>query len=275
MTASRWTTALAAGMSSAAITYGLTRLLSSAGSLGRTNFRGDETSLAEGFATATALTGCSLARGDIAAATAVGTSALIGAVDDFDAGRHDGPDPAKGLRGHWKALRSGHVSTGVLKVLTIGSASVLYAAHTKRARGRNAIDLVLDSVIIAGSANIANLFDLRPGRALKMSGMCASVATLVQADPRAYGAVMGAIIGSAPTDLSARTMLGDMGANPLGVHVGMLASHPDSRAFRALMALLTVVLIGAAEKVSFSTIIDNQPLLRALDRLGTTRAVRE
>ncbi|MDO5719949.1 MAG: hypothetical protein Q4P05_04380 [Actinomycetaceae bacterium] len=275
MTAPRWAPALAAGMSSAAITYGLTRLLSTADSLARKNYRGDSISLAEGFAIATALTGCSLARGDLAAAVAVGSAAVVGAADDFDAGRHDGPAPAKGLRGHWKALQSGHVSTGVLKVLAIGSASALYAARTRRVRNRTISDFMLDSVIIAGSANIANLFDLRPGRALKMSAMCASVANLVQSNPRAYGAVMGSISGSAPTDLSARTMLGDMGANPLGLYVGMLATHPDSRAFRAVMALLTVGLIGAAEKVSFSTIIDQQPLLRALDRLGTQRDGRE
>lgn len=275
MTAPRWTAAIAAGISSAAITYGLTRLLSSADSLSRTNFRGDTASLAEGFAVATALTGCSLARGDVVAATAVGAAAMVGAADDFDAGRHDGPAPAKGLRGHWRALKSGHVSTGVLKVLTIGSVSVLYAARTRRARGRAMSDVVLDSVIIAGSANIANLFDLRPSRALKMSGMCASVATVAQPDPRAYGAVIGSIIGSAPTDFSARTMLGDMGANPLGLYVGILAAHPNSRTFRSLMALLTVVLIGAAEKISFSDVIDHQPILRTLDRIGTPRALRE
>lgn len=275
MTAARLPIVLTVGASAATLTFAINRLLESADSLSRTNYRGERISLSEGFAIAAALTGCSLARGDLTAATSLSATALVGAVDDFDNGRHDGPDTAKGLRGHWRALRNGHVSTGVLKVATIGSAGALYAAKYRRTRGRNTLDFFLDTTIIAGSANIANLFDLRPGRALKTSAMCATFATLIQAQPRAYAALMGAIAAVARTDLAGRTMLGDFGANPLGLHVGILAANPDSRAFRIAMAILTVGLVGAAERVSFTEIIHSTPVLRFLDELGIASDNRE
>ncbi|MDO5729886.1 MAG: hypothetical protein Q4P71_09740 [Actinomycetaceae bacterium] len=275
MTASRLPIVLTVGMSAATITFVINRLLESADSLSRTNYRGDQTSLSEGFAVATALTGCSIARGDYAGATALTTTALVGAIDDFDNGRHDGPRKAKGLRGHWNALKNGHLSTGVLKVAAIGSAGALYAAKYRRTRGRNLFDFVLDTTIIAGSANIANLFDLRPGRALKTSAMCASLATIAHAEPRAYASLIGTIAAVVQTDLSGRTMLGDFGANPLGLQVGILASAPDSRAFRTVMALLTLGLIGASERVSFTELIRSTPALRYLDELGIPTENRE
>lgn len=275
MTAARLPIVLTVGASAAAITCAISRLLESADSLSRANFRGERTSLSEGFAVAAALTGCSIARGDFTAATSLSATALIGAVDDFDNGRHDGPHTAKGLRGHWQALKNGHISTGVLKVATIGSAGALYAAKYRRTRGRNVLDFVLDTTIIAGSANIANLFDLRPGRALKTSAMCATLATMIQAEPRAWAALMGTIAAVARGDLSGRTMLGDFGANPLGLHVGILAANPNSRAFRIAMAILTVGLIAAAERVSFTEIIRSTPALRFLDELGIPAENRE
>jgi F420-0:gamma-glutamyl ligase len=67
-------------------------------------------------------------------------------------------------------------------------------------------------------------------------------------------------------------MLGDVGANTLGMQVGMIAAIPQSRLFRTGMAGITLGLIGAAEVVSFSKVIDSVPFLSKLDQLGVKQA---
>src|SRR5699024_3883221 len=84
-----------------------------------------------------------------------------------------------------------------------------------------ACDIVVTGGVIAGSANLFNLLDLRPGRSLK-----AGLATLALTDHvRAVSwapsaAIAGAAAAAAPDDLAGATMLGDMGANALGAAIG-------------------------------------------------------
>src|SRR5690606_35669277 len=135
----------------------------------RTNHAGNPVSLAEGPVVAGGLllaaAGVPDAPARTAALTAVGAAGALGAVDDF-AER----GASKGLRGHLGALRRGEVTTGALKVLGIPAASVVAAAllrtDARTPVGRLA-DAVLAGGVIAGTANLLNLLDLRPGRALK------------------------------------------------------------------------------------------------------------
>lgn len=260
--------AIAGGIGAAAITHIVTRLVRSDDSLQRTNHKGNPVSLSEGIGVATAMIGSAVARGDLPAAAALTATANAGLADDLEDLRSSGDKSIKGFRGHLGALKEGKVTTGIIKVAVIGSASLGYAVALSHRNDRNFYDLMIDTTIIAGSANISNLFDLRPGRSLKMCGACATFANLFAKEPRAYGSTLGAIIGAAPSDLAGDTMLGDVGANPLGLQVGMLAASPNSRLFRTIMAGLTVGIVGAAEVVSFSKLIDSNKVLTALDQLG-------
>ena len=218
----------------------------------RTNHRGTAVGLHAGPALALAA-GTS---GGAAALVAAATACAVGAYDDV-AGQREHQRTSKGLRGHARALREGTVTSGAVKVVGLAAGGVLAA----RVSGRRGADLLLDGALVAGSANLLNLLDLRPGRALKV-GTVAAVA-LDRPGPAAAAAVL------LPADLRERTMLGDAGANALGAVLGTaLAARLPQRRSRATSLALVAALTAASEVVSYSRVIDAVPPLRALDRLG-------
>lgn len=248
----------------------------------RTNHRGEALTLLEGPAwTAGALTGVALAprlepRVRAAAFLAVGSAAVLGAVDDLT-----GTSDDRGLRGHLGAMARGRLTTGGLKVLGIGATGVAVAAALLPARvtGRRglggAVDVVLAGGVVAGAANLVNLLDLRPGRALKVALLPAPL-VLVGGPAAAplLAVVTGASTAVLPVDLGERGMLGDSGANAAGALLGAAlvagtaASGGRGRAVRAAVLGVLVVLTLASERVSFTAVVEGTPVLRGLDRLG-------
>lgn len=242
----------------------------------RTNHAGNPVSLAEGPVVAGGLllaaAGVPGAPARTAALTAVGAAGALGAVDDF-AER----GASKGLRGHLGALRRGEVTTGALKVLGIPAASVVAAAllrtDARTPVGRLA-DAVLAGGVIAGTANLLNLLDLRPGRALKAGLVLVAAQEALDARTAHTGShvlgggVLGVAAAALPDDLRGETMLGDAGANALGAAIGLrsalTASRPRLVCELAALAALTL----ASERVSFTRIIEQTPGLRELDALG-------
>jgi hypothetical protein len=207
---------------------------------------------------------------------------LAGYIDDVDQGAHDGGKVAKGLKGHLGALAHGQVTTGVIKIAGIGAsalaASSLVGSKTTSVGGK-AADLALNTVLIAGTANLANLLDLRPGRALKATVLVAtplSYFSCAAAKTPASGAsaqrllasgLNAAAITALVEDLQETTMLGDTGANAAGALLGTSLAANDSWKLRLGTALGVVGLILASEKVSFSKVIAANPALNWLDQL--------
>jgi UDP-N-acetylmuramyl pentapeptide phosphotransferase/UDP-N-acetylglucosamine-1-phosphate transferase len=218
-----------------------------------TNHRGATVSLLSGPALALAATAA--ARLPVGAATAAGLGAgLVGAYDDAVGGRDD----AKGFRGHLTALRQRRLTAGLVKIAGIGAVGLVAAAGL---RPRRPLDVLLGGAVVAGSANLVNLLDLRPGRALKVG----AVLSVAVGQP-GVGAACAALL---PGDLGERTMLGDAGANALGAVLGVaLAERLPSRRGRAGALAVLAGLTAASEVVSFSAVIDATPPLRRLDRLG-------
>jgi UDP-N-acetylmuramyl pentapeptide phosphotransferase/UDP-N-acetylglucosamine-1-phosphate transferase len=216
-------------------------------------------------ATATAVLGAPT--GTRAAAAVVGAvSGLVGGYDDLAGAR---PEQArdKGLAGHLAALREGRVSAGAVKVAGIGAAAVAAALLTRRG-GRGAlVDGVLTTGLVAGTANLVNLLDLRPGRAGK-AGILAAAATLGGPAGGLVAGPLGATLAVLPEDLGERVMLGDSGANALGALLGLRLSAVPGRAPRAALLAGVTALTLASEKVSFTRVIEATPGLRELDRLG-------
>ena len=267
----------------------------------RTNFHGATVSLRGGVAMA----GASVASAAVASAlsdqprAALGGvvaslgGAVAGYIDDVDQGAHDGDKVAKGLKGHLGALAHGQVTTGVIKIAGIGASALAASAlvgSKATSVGAKAADLVLNTVLIAGTANLANLLDLRPGRALKATvlvaaplsyfscaGAKAPQATSVTASTAsASGAsaqrllasgLNAAAITALVEDLQETTMLGDTGANAGGALLGTALAANDSWKLRLGAALGVVSLILASEKVSFSKVIAANPALNWLDQL--------
>jgi UDP-N-acetylmuramyl pentapeptide phosphotransferase/UDP-N-acetylglucosamine-1-phosphate transferase len=207
-----------------------------------------------------------------AATAVVGTiSGLVGGYDDLAGAR---PEQArdKGLAGHLAALKSGRVSAGAVKVAGIGAAAAVAAVLTRRgpASGSGAgalADAVLTTGLVAGTANLVNLLDLRPGRAGK-AGVLLAASTLGGPAGGLVAGPLGATLAVLPEDLGERVMLGDCGANALGALLGLrLASIPGRTPRGALLAGV-VALTLASEKISFTKVIEATPGLRELDRLG-------
>lgn len=251
--------------------------------LGRVNFHGRTVSLRGGLgAAAGAVTaGARLwracpapARPALAAVVATAAAGGAGLLDDLDQGAHDGPSPAKGLRGHLRALARGRVTTGVVKVAVIGSGALVGGVLLARGRGggpvATAVDAAGSAVVIASWANLLNLLDLRPGRAAKAAVVVCLplLAGAAGASRLLASGALGTAAATLPEDLMERTMLGDTGANALGALVGTaLAAHP-CRLLRAVAAGTATALVLASERVSFTQVIESTPLLDALDRCG-------
>jgi UDP-GlcNAc:undecaprenyl-phosphate/decaprenyl-phosphate GlcNAc-1-phosphate transferase len=231
----------------------------------RTNHRGEPVTLLEGPAvTAGAIVGAlaqaalgpaGSGRAGAALAVAGAGAAAFGAYDDL-AGSGD----RRGFRGHLGALRQGEVTTGAVKLAGIGVTGLVSAALA----GGPPADVVINAGLVAGGANLLNLFDLRPGRAIKVA---AASAALIGAGGGTVAAPLAAGLALLPEDLGERAMLGDCGANALGAMLGAAAAGLPRPARIALLAGITG-LTAASEKVSFTKVIERTPALHWLDMLG-------
>jgi hypothetical protein len=148
-------------------------------------------------------------------------------------------------------------------------ASALVEADARRSRSRfgRLVNTLLGAGVIAGAANLINLLDLRPGRALKV-GLITSAPLL---GGGAGGLLAGPIGASAvllPADLDEEVMLGDTGANSLGALIGLSVVARTGPAGRAAVLAGLAALTVASEKVSFTKVIESTPGLREFDGLG-------
>lgn len=264
----------AAAGSAAGISYVLGRLVRSRPGgerWQRSNHAGDPVTLLEGpIATAGALTGVAVRyvvrsvvsdekepRRMVAEIVAITGAATVGAYDDLF-----GSTSAKGFRGHLRSLRQGVITSGMIKIAGIGVAGLVAAVIDRPARSgaRGIADVLINTGLIAGTANLINLFDLRPGRAAKV------IIALGGLTPGA-APVTGAAIGVLPADLAGTSMLGDCGANALGAGLGLAAGRLP-RPLRLLALGGVVGLTLASEKISFTRVIQDNPVLRGIDEFG-------
>ena len=230
----------------------------------RINHRGSTLTLAAGPAVAlggaagAALTPGVAMRTRVTGVLLAGTVGAVGLYDDLA-----GSATSKGLRGHLSALRRGEVTSGAVKVGVIGAVGLASAA----AVSDNAIDAVIGGAAVAGHANLLNLLDLRPGRAVKVALLHAPLAVSAPAGAVA-AAGLGAGAGVLADDLGERTMLGDAGANALGAMLGLALVARSGRVARLIHLGVVTALTLASEKVSFTQVIARTPVLRELDQLG-------
>jgi UDP-GlcNAc:undecaprenyl-phosphate/decaprenyl-phosphate GlcNAc-1-phosphate transferase len=222
-------------------------------------------------------------RGSAASFAVAGLGALaFGVLDDLR-----GSAARRGLRGHLGALAHGEVTTGTVKLA--GLAASGFAAALLE--GGSPADVAINSGLVAGGANLLNLFDLRPGRAIKVATLSACLiaaggsggGTVRRAVPTAGGsggstgraaglaaiaAPAGAALALLPADLGEQAMLGDAGANALGALLGAAAARSLPRRARLCLLAGIAALTVASEKVSFTKVIAASPPLNWLDTLG-------
>jgi hypothetical protein len=217
----------------------------------------------------------------------------FGLIDDVFGG-----SDAKGFRGHLTAMLRGKLTTGGLKLLGIGLVSALaaflgqgsWADKSGTALVASAASWVLGTLVIALAANLVNLTDLQPGRALKVYLVLIAVSVpglVVTAFRRLDFAsapgwqmvavsivlVVGPVLAVWRYDLGERGILGDAGANAMGALAGyLLATNLPLWG----LATATIILLAfnlLSEKVSFSRVIEGNALLRWIDGLGRLKDV--
>jgi UDP-GlcNAc:undecaprenyl-phosphate/decaprenyl-phosphate GlcNAc-1-phosphate transferase len=232
----------------------------------RTNHRGEPVSLLEGPAViAGAVAGTLIApglsaRSRAALAVAAAGAGAFGCYDDLA-----GNGGRRGFRGHLGALARGEVTSGAVKLGGIGLTGMAAAA----ALGGAVADQLINAGLTAGGANLLNLFDLRPGRAIKVTlAAGALIGSGRPAGRRGAAVPLGAALALLPEDLAERAMLGDGGANALGAMLGAAAAGALPRPARAAALAAIVGLTAASEVVSFTKVIERTPPLRWLDMLG-------
>lgn len=253
-------------------------------------------------------------------ARTVGAVALVtcafgfGLIDDLFGDRSD-----RGFRGHVGALMAGRLTTGALKLVGIGAASAFAASNVVNStyseqtgalppgwqQGAAWIGTwILATMVIALTANLVNLMDLRPGRALKVylllavagmlgmraDGLFDSLVTRTEflgtALPHPWidwiaGTLSGLAFATGPAiaawklDVTERSMLGDAGANALGALAGFLLASSLPIPGLAIAATLLLVLNLASERVSFSEVVERSRVLMWLDGLGRVRDIEE
>ena len=242
-----------------------------AGTWTRTNHRGEPVTLLEGPALALAAIaapalGSGLSPRVRAALAVAGTGAAVfGGYDDLA-----GDGDRRGFRGHLGALAHGEVTTGAVKLGGIGTTGLVAAAVL----GGAPADVAINTGLVAGGANLLNLFDLRPGRAIKVALASGALLAVAPAEARGGGAgpAVAAPLGAAAAllgeDLGERAMLGDAGANALGALLGVAAAASLPRPARVALLAGIAGLTAASEKVSFTAVIERTPALRWLDMLG-------
>lgn len=188
---------------------------------------------------------------------------LLGLLDDLAGAGESG-----GFSGHLGALRHGRFTTGSLKLFG-GAAVAVVAVQGPRSDSLGRV--VLDAALLALCANLANLFDRAPGRALKVSLLAFAAlvaATGAPAELLGVAVAVGAGAGLLWPDLREKLMLGDVGANVLGGAIGLGVVIATAPATRTVVLLGVLALNLASEAVSFTAVIDRVGALRAFDRAG-------
>lgn len=194
----------------------------------------------------------------VGAASAAAAGAF-GVLDDLT-----GTTDSKGLKGHLGALARGEVTTGAIKIVGLGATGVVAAIVVDR--GRLSASTLAAAGVVAGAANVLNLFDLRPGRALKVA-LLAGIPVAATGSATS-AALVGTALAGLPEDLSGTAMMGDTGANALGALAGVALIEQLGGRSRWLTFGTLVALTLASERVSFSKVIAGNTVLRTVDEWG-------
>jgi UDP-N-acetylmuramyl pentapeptide phosphotransferase/UDP-N-acetylglucosamine-1-phosphate transferase len=196
---------------------------------------------------------------------------LLGWLDDLG-----GSSQRRGFKGHFGALLKGEITTGAIKTFGVGALSLLVSTSFSETW----YSVVLNTLIIALSANFFNLLDVRPGRASKFF-LLFSAGLLVwfwQEPLRVehlqplwlvWGSIFGVIVVLLWYDLKGKLMLGDSGSNLIGGVLGFsFALSSFNLIYKVVAITFLVVMHIIAEFSSISLLFEKIYPLRLFDRWG-------
>ena len=186
---------------------------------------------------------------------------FAGALDDLIGNRN-----VSGLKGHFKSLFKGELTTGGFKALFGGFVGLVVSVCISS----SIVDIIVNTLIIALSTNLMNLFDLRPGRAIKayLVIMIPIYITLTGYTKVFPLLILPNVLAYFNTDLKARGMLGDTGSNVLGISIGVLMALGYGIKVRLAWLVFLILMHLITEKFSLTKIIEKNRVLKFIDNLG-------
>ena len=186
---------------------------------------------------------------------------FAGALDDLIGNRI-----VSGLKGHFKSLFKGELTTGGFKALFGGFVGLVVSVCISS----SIVDIIVNTLIIALSTNLMNLFDLRPGRAIKayLVIMIPIYITLTGYTKVFPLLILPNVLAYFNTDLKARGMMGDTGSNVLGISIGVLMALGYGIKVRLAWLVFLILMHLITEKFSLTKIIEKNRVLKFIDNLG-------
>ena len=186
---------------------------------------------------------------------------FVGIIDDSLGNRG-----VTGLIGHFKALFKGSLTTGAFKALLGGFVGLTLAVTLSK----SIPNIIVATLVVALSTNMMNLFDLRPGRAIKAYVILAIIIFLASAkfNREVMMLIVPAVLAYFYFDLRALTMMGDAGSNVLGVSIGVFIVSSFDLPVQLVSLVLLVAIHVLTEKLSLTKIIENNKFLNYVDKLG-------
>lgn len=186
---------------------------------------------------------------------------FAGIIDDTIGNRD-----VSGLKGHFKSLFKGTLTTGGFKALFGGFVGLIISVSISK----DIIDIVVNTLVIALSTNLMNLFDLRPGRAIKvylviMITIFFTLSGYIQILPLL---ILPNVLAYFNFDLKAKAMMGDTGSNVLGISIGILMVLGYTLKVRIVWLVFLVLIHLLTEKFSLTKIIEKNKVLNFIDKLG-------
>ena len=188
--------------------------------------------------------------------------AFVGIIDDLMGNRDD-----TGFRGHLGNLLKGRLTTGGLKAITGGMIALFISIFLTS----DVLLIIINTILIGLMTNLLNLFDLRPGRALKvylLLGLILFIMGITIESKLIFVIVLGFCLVYLPQDLKAKSMLGDVGSNTLGMSLGIISVVSLSLPMKLIVVLFLLTIHIIAEKYSLTQIIKKVHILDILDQLG-------
>ena len=186
---------------------------------------------------------------------------FAGIIDDTIGNRD-----VSGLKGHFKSLFKGKLTTGGFKALFGGFVGLIISVSISK----DLVDIIVNTLIIALSTNLMNLFDLRPGRAIKvyLVIMITIFCTLTGYIKILPLLILPNVLAYFNFDLKAKAMMGDTGSNVLGISIGILMAFGYTLYVRIGWLVFLVLIHLLTEEFSLTKIIEKNKVLNFIDRLG-------
>ena len=187
----------------------------------------------------------------------------LGIIDDIFGSREVG-----GFKGHFKKLIfERKLTTGAVKAIGGGLVGLIAGWIIS---GGNVIKWLPASLVIPLSANILNLFDLRPGRAVAVFFFGLGVTYIWTLgsiiEPCIIGCIAVVAIAFGVFDSRGRAMMGDSGSNALGAALGLTIALNTNYFFQLVTIAVLVGIHVYSEKHSMTELIERNRVLSSIDR---------